>query len=54
MTVKIPKVATKQHIGFIGTTGSGKTQGMMQIFEAFMHSKKIIIDVKGDYCQTKC
>ncbi|MDX1808948.1 MAG: type IV secretion system DNA-binding domain-containing protein [Sulfurospirillaceae bacterium] len=52
MSIIIPKVATRQHIGFIGTTGSGKTQGMMQIFEAFFHSKKIIIDVKGDYVST--
>ncbi|MBD3839430.1 MAG: type IV secretion system DNA-binding domain-containing protein [Epsilonproteobacteria bacterium] len=52
MSIKIPKIATRQHIGFIGTTGSGKTQGMMQIFEAFFHSKKIIIDVKGDYTST--
>lgn len=53
MSIKIPKIATRQHIGFIGTTGSGKTQGMMQVFEAFFHSKKIIIDVKGDYTSTQ-
>jgi len=48
-TIKIPKVASKQGIGFVGTIGSGKTQGMMQLFDAYISSKKIIVDVKGDY-----
>jgi len=47
--LRIPKSATKQHIVFIGTTGTGKTQGMMQLFDNLLHSKKIITDVKGDY-----
>ena len=47
--LKIPKSATKQHIVFIGTTGTGKTQGMMQLFDNLIGSKKIIMDVKGDY-----
>jgi len=47
--LRIPKSATKQHIAFIGTTGTGKTQGMMQLFDNLLNSKKIITDVKGDY-----
>ena len=47
--LKIPKNATKQHIAFIGTTGTGKTQGMMQLFDNLKNTKKIITDVKGDY-----
>jgi len=45
----IPKRAIKQHIGFIGGTGTGKTQGMMQLFDNVIDKKKIITDVKGDY-----
>ena len=48
-SLKIPKNATKQHIVFIGTTGTGKTQGMMQLFDNLLNTKKIITDVKGDY-----
>jgi len=51
-TLQFPKNATKQHIGYIGTTGAGKTQGMMQLFDNFKNSKKILIDVKGDYTST--
>ena len=47
--LKIPKSATKQHIVFIGTTGTGKTQGMMQLFDNVLNEKKVITDVKGDY-----
>ncbi|MDD2974974.1 MAG: type IV secretion system DNA-binding domain-containing protein [Aliarcobacter cryaerophilus] len=48
-TIKIPKIASRQGIGFIGTIGSGKTQGMMQLFDSYINSKKVIVDVKGDY-----
>jgi type IV secretory pathway TraG/TraD family ATPase VirD4 len=48
-TLRIPKSVTKQHIVFIGTTGTGKTQGMMQLFDNLPNSKKVITDVKGDY-----
>jgi len=51
-TLKFPKNATRQHIGYIGTVGAGKTQGMMQLFDNFKNSKKILIDVKGDYTST--
>ena len=52
-TLQFPKNATKQHIGYIGTTGAGKTQGLMQLFDNFEDSKKILIDVKGDYTATR-
>lgn len=48
-SIKLPKSITRQHVGFIGTVGSGKTQGMMQLFENLGAAKKIIIDTKGDY-----
>lgn len=48
-TIKIPKIASRQGIGFIGIIGSGKTQGMMQLFDSYINSKKVIVDVKGDY-----
>lgn len=47
--IKLPKSITRQHVGFIGTPGSGKTQGMMQLFENLGDAKKIIVDIKGDY-----
>ena len=52
--LKIPRSATKQHIVFIGTTGTGKTQGMMQLFDNLLHTKKVITDVKGDYTSIYC
>jgi len=52
-TLQFPKNATKQHIGYIGTTGAGKTQGLMQLFDNFEDSKKILIDIKGDYTATR-
>ncbi|WOE70483.1 type IV secretion system DNA-binding domain-containing protein [Hydrogenimonas thermophila] len=44
-----PKNALKQHVGYLGSNGTGKTQGMMQIFDNVIDQKKVIIDVKGDY-----
>jgi len=44
-----PKKALKQHIAFLGGTGTGKTQGMMQLFDNVIEQKKVIVDVKGDY-----
>ncbi|WP_187648750.1 type IV secretion system DNA-binding domain-containing protein [Nitrosophilus labii] len=44
-----PKKALKQHILFLGGTGTGKTQGMMQLFDNVIESKKLIVDIKGDY-----
>lgn len=52
MKLLIPRAATKQHIGFIGTIGAGKTQGMMQLYDAIDDQKKIVIDIKGDYTST--
>ena len=48
-SIKLPKSITRQHVGFIGTIGAGKTQGMMQLFENLGDAKKIIVDIKGDY-----
>ena len=47
--IKLPRSITRQHVGFIGTVGSGKTQGMMQLYTNLGDAKKIIIDIKGDY-----
>lgn len=48
-SIKLPKSITRQHVGFIGSPGTGKTQGMMQLFESLGNAKKIIVDIKGDY-----